>query len=339
MNIALITDLHFGLKIKSIGLLINYQLEYLKNNFIPYLIENKIDTIIIPGDISHNRKYFQTDVYHYIQKDFFDILENKKINVVIIPGNHDNFYTTNSDIHTGSFFSKYNNITVINKPTVYEYNGNKKILLTPWLSNTEEKEEFYKQLNNIDIIIGHFEFNGFEIVPGSVMVHGDNSNKIKDKAQLIISGHYHNKSQKDNIMYLGTPYQMSWNEYGYDKGFYILDTEQVKLDFIKNNNNLYYKIFYKDDLTIDINIYKDKICKVYINEEIKDKHKYDTFITNLEEQCSSYNVIDNTENKIEIDMKDINDKTEEEIFYEYVELNYPKQKNNLNKLFTKLKQM
>lgn len=339
MKVVFIADLHFGMKIKDIGSLIDYQLEYLKNQFIPYLIENEIDTVIIPGDVSHNRKYIQTDVFSKIKENFFDVLEKNNINTFILPGNHDNFYTNSSDVHSGVFFENYKHIKVINDPVIVKFED-RKFLLTPWLSNEGEKNVFYSMLSGIDVIVGHFELNGFEVIPGNIMTHGDDGNLLKNKAQYIITGHYHNRSQKDNIFYIGTPYQMSWNEYGNEKGFCVLDTDTMKLKFINNDNNLYHKIYYKDGVDIDIKNYDKKICKVYLNElnEQCNKTKYEKFIKELDEVTLKYSVIDNTELAVdEKDIDDVKDKTEDEIFSMYVEANYNEYKPQLNKLYQRLK--
>jgi len=336
MKIAFITDLHFGMKIKDIGSLIDYQLDYLENTFIPYLLENNISTVIIPGDVSHNRKYIQTDVFSKIKEHFFDILESKNIDTIILPGNHDNFYTNSSEIHSGVFFENYKYIKVVNEPVVMNFDG-KKFLLTPWLSNDKEKEVFYSMLNGLDVIVGHFELNGFEVVPGNKMTHGDDGMLLKNKAQYVISGHFHNRSQNDSIFYIGTPYQMSWNEYGNEKGFCVIDTDTMKLNFINNDNHLYHKIYYKDGVDIDVKHYDKKICKVYIIEEC-DKAKYEKFIKELDEVTLKYSVIDNTELAVdEKDIEGVKDKTEDEIFSMYVETNYNEYKPQLNKLYQKLK--
>jgi len=335
MKIAFITDLHFGLRIKDVGSLLEYQLDYLEGEFIPYLVENKIDTLIIPGDISHTRKYVQTDTFYWVKKRFFSLLETHNIKTYIIPGNHDSYYTTSSEIHAGYYFEDYRNVTVIHEPTFFDIGG-KKLLLTPWLSNAEDKKDFYAMLNvSIDCIVGHFEFNGFEIVPGAVMDHGDESALIKSKAQLIISGHFHNKSIKDNIVYIGTPYQQTWNEYGYDKGFHLLDTDTMQLEMIKNEGTLFEKVFYDGKEEIDLSIYKDKILKVYLKEEVDDK-VLNKFTQDLDSIALKYSIIDVTDKQENTDIDDIKDKTIDQLFNEYTTINYPDEAKSLKTLYEKL---
>jgi DNA repair exonuclease SbcCD nuclease subunit len=50
------------------------------------------------------------------------------------------------------------------------------------------------------------------------------------KFELVMSGHFHTKSQKGNITYLGNTYQMYWNDYADQRGFHIFDTDTLKLE-------------------------------------------------------------------------------------------------------------
>ena len=84
------------------------------------------------------------------------------------------------------------------------------------------------------------------------MEHGDDPNMFS-KFDLVCSGHYHHRSTKGNITYLGNPYQLYWNDYGCDRGFHVLNTDTKKLTFVKNPNTMFNKIWYRDDETAKIN--------------------------------------------------------------------------------------
>ena len=54
-----------------------------------------------------------------------------------------------------------------------------------------------------------------------------NGFKHFDKFERVYSGHYHMRSNKENIFYLGNPYEMYWNDVNdRDRGFHLFDTDR-----------------------------------------------------------------------------------------------------------------
>ena len=47
--------------------------------------------------------------------------------------------------------------------------------------------------------------------------------KLFKKFEMVLSGHYHVASQKDNIKYLGSQMEFFWNGAGDKKYFHVLD--------------------------------------------------------------------------------------------------------------------
>ena len=86
---------------------------------------------------------------------------------------------------------------------------------------------------------GHFELNGFNYNKTIVSKHGHEPEIFKN-FDLVLSGHFHIKSSKDNIHYVGNPIQTTWNDYGVEKGFHIYDTYDGKLSFIKNDYDIFH---------------------------------------------------------------------------------------------------
>ena len=130
-------------------------------------------------------------------------------------------------------------------------------------------------LEKADYVFGHFEITDFYMMPG---VKAKNGLTIKDfKNKKVFSGHYHIRQEKDNIIYLGTPYQLNFGDAGNEKGFYILDTETNELQFFPNTYNKKYLIIWLgNDVynTDNINIYDfDLIKKRYY---VKIIHRKDT---------------------------------------------------------------
>jgi len=123
--------------------------------------------------------------------------------------------------------------------------------------------------------------NGFVATAGHVMDHGMDINPFK-KFNKTFSGHYHTRSNVDNIYYLGNPYEMFWNDCEDARGFTIFDTETLEQTPINNPYRLFYKIYYEDHnyKLFNTKELKNKIVKVIVRKKT-DQKLFDKFIDKL----------------------------------------------------------
>jgi hypothetical protein len=141
-----------------------------------------------------------------------------------------------------------------------------------------------EHLKNTDakIVMGHLELDGFEVTPGMKMEHGMDP-KIYKNFKQVFSGHFHHKSTRGNITYLGNPYQMFWNDYADTRGFHLYEPAKNKLCMVKNPYEIFKKVYYNDvdkDMSLDYNEFTDTFVKVIV-EEKKDYYKFEQVIDNL----------------------------------------------------------
>ena len=66
------------------------------------------------------------------------------------------------------------------------------------------------------------KINGFEMHRGAYCNSGM-ENEIFKKFDTVLSGHFHHKSDNGNVYYLGTPYELTWQDYADKKGFHIFE--------------------------------------------------------------------------------------------------------------------
>jgi DNA repair exonuclease SbcCD nuclease subunit len=101
---------------------------------------------------------------------------------------------------------------------------NNKIILAPWGQiPTGYRGEY---------CMGHFEFTGFKMNNTYVCERGTALQEITPNGfKHIYSGHFHTPSAKDNVTYLGSPFQMTFADINSDRGYYIW--EDGELEFIK----------------------------------------------------------------------------------------------------------
>jgi len=278
MKIAIITDQHLDGRKGSLAFW-NYFQKFYDEIFFPTLEKEGVDLVLDLGDTFDNRKTMDFNTFARIKTNYFDRL--KKYSVYMILGNHTTYYKNTSHINSPELLlEQYDNIRIFSEPYECSF-GSKNFLLLPWINsaNAENSEWFIKN-SNADICCGHLEIDGFEVTPG-MLFGGGRSAKDFSRFERVWSGHFHHKSKKGNIQYLGNPYQMFWNDYKDTRGFHIYDTETDKLKFIKNPFEIFQKVFYNDNendySNYDTNALKDSFVKIIV-EEKTDYIQFENFI-------------------------------------------------------------
>lgn len=281
MKVALITDLHFGARDGS-TIILNHQKKFYEDVFIPYLDKNNINTVICLGDTFDKRKYTNNYVIEQCKQFFFDKLKEKHIEIFMIVGNHDAYFKNTLFPNTPDLIlAEYDNVNVISYPVVVSVDGFD-IAMIPWICQ-ENYDASYEVIKNSksDICMGHFEISGFKMNSSSPAREGL-SRSLFDRYDTVFSGHYHHRSTQDNITYLGTAYEMTWQDFNDPKGFHIFDLHSRQLEFIQNPYQLHIRITYNDEELAIINSAqaKDSYVKLVVVKKT-DQYKFDTYLQSL----------------------------------------------------------
>jgi hypothetical protein len=161
--------------------------------------------------------------------------------------------------------------------------------MLPWICDDNREASLHAIRNTpAQIVMGHLELQGFEMFRGSIVSHGDDPS-LFDRFDTVMSGHYHHRSSRGNIHYLGSHAEFTWSDYNDPRGFHILDTETRELTFIENPYRMFKKVWYNDaDATflnseIDYAQYKNCMLKVIIQEKTN-LFWFDKFIENIESE-------------------------------------------------------
>ena len=117
--------------------------------------------------------------------------------------------------------------------------------------------------------------------------HSGMNHKLFSKFELVLTGHFHCASRKDNVWYLGSQMEFFWSDAHDPKYFHIIDTETREIEKIKNNHTLFEKIVYNDE-KIDYNNYNvshldKKFVKVTVVNKT-DAFVFDRFIDRIQNQ-------------------------------------------------------
>jgi DNA repair exonuclease SbcCD nuclease subunit len=320
MKIAVLGDTHFGARNDSL-VFHSYFKRFFENVFFPYLKEHEITTFVQVGDLFDRRKYINFNTLHLCREYFFDKVEKRGLNMIVFPGNHDIFYKNTLKVNSLQLLlNEYQNITIIDTPLDYYFNRKYKAGMLPWICDDNIVETFdYMKNTSSQILLGHLELSGFEMYKGAV--HNDGMDAaLFNKFDMVLTGHYHHRSTKGNITYLGVPYEMTWSDYNDPKGFHILDLATRELTFIENPYKMFYKIFYDDTNTTlkellahDFEKYKGTYVKVVVKNKTN-PYWFDLYVEALEKaEAVHIQVVDDNLNlNIETD-EDLVDEAEDTI--------------------------
>ena len=285
MKIALLNDTHCGIR-NSNEIFLNNAATFYNDVFFPYCKDHGITQIIHLGDYYDNRKQISIKALHHNRKNFLEPMRDMGMCMDIFPGNHDVFYKNTNEVNSlkevlGHFM---NEINIIMDPKVLEY-GNTRIAMLPWMNsqNYDKSLEFVKNCK-ADILCGHLELEGFELMRGITHKHGMSA-EIFSKFELVLTGHFHTRSERDNVVYLGSQLEFFWSDAHDDKYFYVFDTETRVLEKIRNPHTLFEKVFYNDTEIdynkVNVDHFDNKFVKVIVVEK-KDPFMFDKFIERIQ---------------------------------------------------------
>jgi DNA repair exonuclease SbcCD nuclease subunit len=280
MKVLVITDQHFGVRNDSL-VYVDYYKKFYNNVVIPFIKKFKVQHVLCLGDTFDRRKSVNFNSLEAAKEMWFQPLADMGVQMTMLVGNHDIYYKNTLRVNAPSLLlGEYANIQVIDNPTEFTLGGTT-ILGVPWICD-DNRSRTYELLEKSmsPLCVGHLEFNGFEAVPGIVMDHGIDQEPFK-KFDKVLSGHFHSRSNKGNIYYLGNPYQLYWNDYQAARGFHILDTDTLDLKFYRNPYTMFEKIHYSDSQEwLDVSDYSGKYVKVIV-EDREDQVKFDRLVKML----------------------------------------------------------
>ncbi len=211
---ACFTDLHYGGKNNSTTHLQDCN-EYI-DWFIATAKANNCDTCIFLGDWHNNRNTMNLVVMDASIASL-ERLASSFTNFFWIPGNHDLFYKEKRTVHSSMFGKFIPNMTIVDQIIT---TGN--VTLAPWLVGNE-----WKAIKDCDsrYMFGHFELPFFYM--NSLVQMPDHGGLTPDqfaKQELVFSGHFHKRQNKDKVWYIGNAFPHNFSDVGdVDRGMMILE--------------------------------------------------------------------------------------------------------------------
>lgn len=328
MKIAIVTDMHIGVRGDS-KVFLDHQERFFSNVFFPYLDEHDIKVVFDLGDTFDRRKFINYNSLKRGKEFFFDELAKRNIQYHALVGNHTTYYTNTNDINSMDLLLReYDNFTLYENEAVELQMGSTKFLMTPWI-NRNNLDSVLATIESTDaqVLMGHLEVKGFEMMKGTVCTHGLDMS-VFNNFEAVYSGHFHHPSKYSNIEYLGAPYEMTWSDYEGRRGFHVFDTETKDLTRVENPYRIFHKIDYDDEdmsvddiNSLDMSMLEDTYIKVIVKNRTN-AYLYDLFMNKLSESGAvDIKSIDDSMNLENVGAEEILDETKDtkEILHQYID--------------------
>ena len=244
-KIYLIGDTHIGLGYpNNVDKWYKVHKEYFDKFLIP-LLKKEIkpgDIIVHLGDLFDNRNIIPINLLNYGMDIVEEIAKIAPLHIII--GNHDLWSKSASEVNSVRPFKYIPNVSVYDKTSILEYNG-LKLLMMPYIETKKEQIKLINQFNFCDYLFCHSDLNGCKMHLTSV-AH-KNSDKIDVESfssfRKVYSGHIHIVQRSKNFNFVGSIFQMDRNDYGDQKGIFVLDTDTGEETFIENKISPVFKKF------------------------------------------------------------------------------------------------
>ena len=270
-KIAIFSDLHLGVH-QNNDFWLSISMRW-ADWFVAKLHEEGITEVFFCGDWWHYRDEISVKTLSFA-KDLLDKFDG--INITMITGNHDAWYKDTSEINSLSILKDHHNLTVYDRLKTVHIDG-KSMTFCPWGTKVAD-------IPHSDVVFGHFEFTNFRMNNFKICDYGDDPESILNKTDLVFSGHFHLRDEKifndtKKIIYVGNPFEMDFGDSQQNKGFYILNTEDLSYNFIKNTvtpkhiklflSNIIKRTEVEKFLTEDVS---GNIIKLIIDKNINTEH-------------------------------------------------------------------
>jgi len=137
--------------------------------------------------------------------------------MIMIPGNHDYFDASETEHGLTPFKYASSLITVLDEPTVINNR-----LWMPWRRDPIVCKRIIDAHPGVDVIFGHYDIIGFKLNAKRVSTEGL-SLEMFPPGIPVYTGHYHTPQSYKNVVYLGSPYQLTLSEAEDNKALIVLD--------------------------------------------------------------------------------------------------------------------
>lgn len=291
MKFACIADIHFSRysqdKIEDSSNLPErlYSIRSTLDQVVEYCRQNDIKTIVVAGDILHNKSIIYT-VAQDIMLQFFE--DTNDIFFYVIDGNHDLSGKGENVVSALRPLKLLQNVKWISFKETYSTDN---ILFVPYSSNIVSTITE----NTSKILVSHFGLDEGLLNSDISIVSDIKLTQLIGRYDLVLLGHYHKPQEiiRDDISlyYTGSIIQLDWGEKNDQKRFLVVDTETLEVESIPTTG-------YKKHIELEIDSSnRDEVLDFARKSKENGDHVHVIMTENvdLNDVKNEFNIIDKTE--------------------------------------------
>lgn len=227
-QIAITADIHFGVPGRLDDIL------YACKTIREYCKVAGIDTILVLGDLFHDRRYLEIDVLSASYKFFEEALNEYGQRWVVFPGNHDMFLRHSWRINS---LTPLANVTTILEDICKIEIERQTFWILPFITFEKSYMTVLQKINELadedDILLTHIGTHGAIVNTCFTLKDWGLVNFRDTKFKRVYTGHFHSKqSIDDRVFYPGSPIPFKFDEGDVAHGFYVMDIATSEHKFI-----------------------------------------------------------------------------------------------------------
>ena len=269
MKILITADIHNGVPGKLKDTLWSMQI------IQDYANKNGIDTVLILGDLFHNRENLNIEVLNGVY-DQLSRLEDLEQEWICFPGNHDIFLKDSWRINS---LRPLENILTTHESISNFKIGNRRFWVLPFIyyedRYNEELSKIEEEYKDGDILLTHIGVNNATLNECFLLKNWSFIDFTNSKFKRVFTGHFHcHQSVGENVIYPGSPIPFRFDEGLVDHGFIVFDIIDDSWEFVKIFDICgefsdyvapdYLTVEAKDILKVDL---KDNNIKIILNKD------------------------------------------------------------------------
>jgi DNA repair exonuclease SbcCD nuclease subunit len=225
-RVWMITDTHFGVR-NSLEEWIEIQRNYFFEEFIPLVRDNYVpgDVLFHMGDVFDSRHAITLKVMDLALDVFEELSKIFENGIYILCGNHDIYYRSSNHVNSLRMLKRIPGVTVIDTEPMSIKVSNSKFLMMPWQKDHDADVEAIKKYGpGHQYLMCHMDVYGMK---GSRFNTIDKGVSVRafEPFKRVYSGHIHYRQTMENIVMLGTPYELTRSDMYNEKCVLVLDPD------------------------------------------------------------------------------------------------------------------